>query len=292
MKTQILFLAFIPFFVSAQGWGNVTIKTINVESNIYYLEGRGGNIGVLAGNDGVLLIDNQFAPLSEKIKAAVKEISDAKILFQVNTHYHGDHTGGNENFKKDGVIIMAHKNVKERMSTSFENTVLKRSMEAKPESFWPSVSIPLEKMGLSVFDEDLDLIHVPGCHTDGDMIVHFKRANVIHTGDAFVRYGYPYIDVSAGGTIDGFIEAQEKILTLADAHTRIIPGHGQISSIEDVKELLTMLKETCDIVAKQKNMGVSLEDLIPKEPLKAYHEKWSGSFINSDLFVQTIYESL
>lgn len=290
-KILTVFLLF-PTLSFAQGWDNVNIKTTKVEGNVYYLEGRGGNIGVLVGEDGVLLVDNQFAPLSEKIKAAVKEISDSEISFLVNTHYHGDHTGGNENFKKDDVVIVAHKNVKARMATTFENTVLKRTMEAKSESFWPNMSIPMDKLGLSLFGENVDLIHVPGCHTDGDMIVHFKKANVLHTGDAFVRYGYPYIDISAGGTIDGFIAAQEKILSLINPETKIIPGHGQLSSKKDVEELLAMLKETRAIVANAKEAGTSLEDLIPQEPLKAYHEKWSGNFINSDLFVQTIYESL
>lgn len=290
-KILTVFLLF-PTLSLAQGWDNVNIKTTKVEGNVYYLEGRGGNIGVLVGEDGVLLVDNQFAPLSEKIKAAVKEISDSEISFLVNTHYHGDHTGGNENFKKDDVVIVAHKNVKARMATTFENTVLKRTMEAKSESFWPNMSIPMDKLGLSLFGENVDLIHVPGCHTDGDMIVHFKKANVLHTGDAFVRYGYPYIDISAGGTIDGFIAAQEKILSLINSETKIIPGHGQLSSKKDVEELLAMLKETRAIVANAKEAGTSLEDLIPQEPLKAYHEKWSGNFINSDLFVQTIYESL
>lgn len=292
MSKLITILLLLPSLSFAQGWDDVKIKTTKVEGNIYYLEGRGGNIGVLVGEDGVLLVDNQFAPLSEKIKAAVKEISDAEISFLVNTHYHGDHTGGNENFKSDDVVIIAHKNVKARMSTTFENTVLKRTMDAKSESFWPNMSIPMNKLGLSLFGENVDLIHVPGCHTDGDMIVHFKKANVLHTGDAFVRYGYPYIDVSAGGTIDGFIAAQEKILSLVNANTKIIPGHGQLSAKGDVEELLKMLKETRAIIAEAKDKGVSLEDLMPKEPLKAYHEKWSGSFIDSDLFVQTIYESL
>lgn len=292
MNKLVTTLLLLPLISTGQGWDNVNIKTTKVAGNIYYLEGRGGNIGVLVGDDGVLLVDNQFAPLSDKIKAAVAEISDAEISFLINTHYHGDHTGGNENFKKDDVVIVAHKNVKDRMSTTFENTVLKRTMEAKAETFWPNMSIPLDKLGLSLFGENVDLIHVPGCHTDGDMIVHFKKANVLHTGDAFVRYGFPYIDVSAGGTIDGFIAAQEKILSLLNANTKIIPGHGQISDNKDVEELLTMLKETRAIVAKEKENGVALEDLLPKNPLKDYSEKWSGSFINTDLFVQTIYESL
>jgi len=278
--------------MQAQGWDDVQIKSNKVASNIYYLEGRGGNIGVLVGTDGVLLIDDQFAVLSEKIMNAVKEITDAPITYIINTHYHGDHTGGNENFKKEDVEIMAHKNVRARLAITFEDEIRGVTQKAKPESFWPTMDIPFNEIGLKLYDEEFDIVHVPSTHTDGDMIVHFKKANVIHTGDAFVRYGFPFIDVAAGGSIDGFIAAQEKILSLADANTKIIPGHGGMSSIDDVNELLTMLKEAKDIIESEKTSGVALEDLIPKNPLKEYHDRWNGSFITTDLFVQLVYESL
>ncbi len=293
MKKLVFALLLGPLVCLGQGdWDNITIKSTQLTNNIYYLEGRGGNIGVLVGEEGVLLVDNQFARLTEKIKAAVKELTDAPINFIVNTHYHGDHMGGNENFKKEDAVIMAHANVKERLSITFTDEIRDRTTEARPESFWPTVSFPMNKVGLEFFNEDFDLVHLPNCHTDGDMLVHFKNGNVIHTGDTFVRYGYPFIDVAAGGSIDGFIAAQEKILELADANTKIIPGHGQISTIEDVKELLEMLKGVRKIVADAKDSGVELEDLIPQKPLADYHERWNGSFINSDLFVQLVYESL
>lgn len=290
-KLLVPFLLF-PVIALAQGWENVQIKVNNVESNIYYLEGRGGNIGVLVGSEGVLLVDDQFAVLTEKITNAVKSITDAPITYIVNTHYHGDHMGGNENFRKQNVEILAHKNVKARLSTTFEDKIRNVTQKAKPEGSWPTMDIPFNQIGLKIYDEDFDIIHLPNCHTDGDMIVHFKKANVIHTGDAFVRYGFPFIDVAAGGSIDGFIKAQEKILELANESTKIIPGHGGISSTEHVNELLTMLKETRNIIATEKTNGVALEDLIPKNSLKEYHDRWNGSFITTDLFVQLVYESL
>ena len=292
MKKIIFSLLLFPYLSHAQGWDDVQIKSTNVASNIYMLQGRGGNIGALVGEDGVLLIDNQFAPLSEKISAAVKELSSSDILFVINTHYHGDHTGGNENFKNQKAEIIAHTNVIKRLKTSFNDPIMDRTVEAKPETFWPTVNLPFNETGLKLNGEAFSIVHVPSSHTDGDVIVHFKNANVIHTGDAFVRYGFPFIDVSAGGSIDGFISAQEKILELADENTKIIPGHGEISSTKDVEELLQMLKETRAIIADKKESGVALEDLITMNPLQAYHDRWNGNFITTDLFVQLIYESI
>ena len=291
MKRLLLPFLLLPLLAQAQ-WENVQIKANKVASNIYFLEGRGGNIGVLVGSDGVMLIDNQFAPLTDKIVAAVKEISSAEVTYLVNTHYHGDHSGGNENFKNMEVEIIAHSNVIRRLKTSFNDPIMDRTVEAKSESFWPTVNLPFSETGLKLYDEEISIVHVPSSHTDGDVIVQFKKANVIHAGDAFVRYGFPFVDVAAGGSIDGFIAAQEKILSLADSDTKIIPGHGGISTIDDVNELLTMLKEARKIIADEKSNGVALEDLIPKNPLKAYHDRWNGSFITTDLFVQLVYESL
>ncbi len=291
MKFFSLLFAFIPFFIQAQEWEDVVIQSTKVSDKIYYLEGRGGNIGVLLGKDGVLLVDDQFAQLSGKIKSKIKELGNVSVSHVINTHFHGDHTGGNETFKNEGAIIVGHQNVRERLAQTFENKALKRKVEAKEESFWPDVTFQSDS-SMKLYGEQIALIYLPYAHTDGDAIVYFKTSNVIHTGDAFVRYGYPFIDVSAGGTIDGFIDAQERILALADENTVIIPGHGKSSSRQDVQELLGMLKDTKNIVAKAKNEGVALEDLIPQEPLKDFHERWSGNFINSDLFVQLIYESL
>ncbi len=290
-KIPIPFLL-IPFFSLAQGWDNVKIEANQVSSNVYFLKGRGGNIGVLAGSDGVLLIDDQFAALTDKITDAVRGITSAPITYIINTHYHGDHMGGNENFKKNDVEILAHKNVSARLALTFEDKIRKVTQEAKPESAWPTLDIPFSQMGLKLYGEDLEIIHLPNSHTDGDMIVHFKKSNVIHTGDTFVRYGFPFIDVAAGGSIDGIIKAQQKILELADENTKIIPGHGDIATIENVSELLTMLQETRKIIADHKSNGVALEDLIPMNPLKFYHNRWNGSFITTDLFVQLVYESL
>lgn len=292
MKYLLSLFLISPFFASAQrNWDAIEIKVNEVTDNISYLVGSGGNIGVIHGEEGVLIIDDQFAPLSEKIKESIQSLSDKEIKYVVNTHYHGDHSGGNENFKNDGAIIVAQDKVRERLSTSFTNEIFGREMPAKAETFWPTITFSKD-MTFHFNGEEIQFVHSPSAHTDGDAIVHFKTSNVIHAGDCFVRYGYPYIDVSAGGSIDGMIEAQRTLLKIADADTKIIPGHGALASTKEVQALLDMLLETRKIVAEAKDAGESLGALVDRKPFAAFHEDWSGSFIDSDLFVKLIYESL
>ncbi len=292
MKFTPLLLLLIPCLASAQrDWSAVEIKTLPINSRIAYLVGSGGNVGVLHGPEGLMLVDDQYAPLSGKIQVAATGLTDSEIRFVVNTHYHGDHTGGNENFKVGGAVVVAHENVKSRLAKTFENTLLGRTMEAKDESFWPVVTFS-QDITFYLNGEEVHIVHVKNAHTDGDALVHFKTSNILHTGDAFVRYGYPYVDVSAGGTIHGMIAAQKQILALCDEDTRIIPGHGELATAEDVRELLKMLEETKEIIATAKVAGETLEDLRARKPLESYHERWSGNFISSDLFTQIIYETL
>lgn len=292
MKKLLLILFFAPFLASAQNdWSQVDVKNNPVEGNISFLTGAGGNIGVLRGPEGIMIIDDQFAPLSEKISETIGTFAEGDLKFVLNTHYHGDHTGGNENFKTAGATLVGHDNVRRRMSEDFKDEIRDRVVEAKPSSFWPVITFSKD-MTFYFNDEEVQLIHVASAHTDGDALVHFKTSNVIHAGDAFVRYGYPFIDVAGGGSIDGIIDAQKKILELSNEDTKIIPGHGALATTEEVKELLKMLEETRGIVATAKSGGKALEDLIAEKPFTAYHDRWNGSFINSDLFVQLIYESL
>ena len=290
MRKALPILFFTPLLLIAQNMDEVIITSQKLTDKVYFLKGRGGNIGVLIDGQEVIMVDDQYAPLAEKIKTAITELVGLEVSYVINTHYHGDHTGGNENFKNGGAKIVAHPNVKDRLGMTFENVYIGRTMEAKSEAFWPDMTI--EEFEQTSAGKEMDIIHVPNAHTDGDIMIFFRRENVLHAGDAFVRYGYPFIDVSAGGSIDGIIAAQEKIIEMINGDTQIIPGHGELASVSDVKELLDMLQETKAIVRAAKEKGTSLEDLIPQKPLAAYHERWSGNFINSDLFVQLIYESL
>jgi cyclase len=229
--------------------------------------------------------------LSEKIKGALGTLSEGSLRYIINTHYHGDHTGGNENMSRDGAIIVAHDKVRDRLSTPFYSSMWDREVASVPESYWPKITFS-EDISFDFFGEEIRVIYTPDAHTDGDAIVFFKTSNVIHTGDVFVRYGYPFIDVSAGGSIDGIIAAQELILSLANPDTRIIPGHGEISTITEVIELKQMLMETRDLVSDLKKEGMTLDEVLTKEPLAPYHERWNGSFIDTQLFTRLIYESL
>lgn len=292
MKKLLLILFFIPLLVSAQrDWRKIEVKNNPVKGNISFLTGSGGNIGVLHGSEGIMIIDDQFAPLSDKISETINAFAEGDLKYVLNTHYHGDHTGGNENFKNAGATIVGHDNVRSRMQIDFSDDVLKREVKAKTEGFWPGVTFSTD-MTFHFNEEEVQLIYVADAHTDGDALVHFKTSNVIHAGDAFVRYGYPFIDVGGGGSIDGMIDAQKKILEISNEETKIIPGHGALATTEDVRELLTMLEETKAIVVNAKNGGKALEDLIAEKPFADYHERWNGNFISSDLFVQLIYESL
>lgn len=292
MKRLLLILSLLPIFCYAQTeWEAVEIQTQSITDNISFLIGRGGNIGVIHSEEGIMIIDDQYAPLSHKIEAALMKLSESNLKFIVNTHYHGDHTGGNENLSINGAIIVAHENVKSRLSTPFYSTMWDREVEAKAKSFWPKVTFK-ENMTFDFSGEEIEVIYTPAAHTDGDAIVHFKTSNVIHTGDAFVRYGYPFIDVSAGGSIDGFIDAQDKLLSLADEETKIIPGHGELSAMKDVKEMRTMLIETRKLVADLKASGKTLDEILTANPLAPYHDRWSGSFIDTILFTRTIFNSL
>ncbi|MFT5568219.1 MAG: cyclase [Cyclobacteriaceae bacterium] len=291
-KSLLLVLLLLPMFLFAQtDWSAVEIKTNEVTDKIAFLVGRGGNIGVLHGPDGVMIVDDDFAPLSEKITEALAALSQSDLKFIVNSHYHGDHTGGNENLSANGASIVAHQKVRERLGTTFYNELMDREIASKPESYWPTITFK-EDLTFFLNGEEVKIQYVPNTHTDGDAVVFFATSNVIHTGDAFVRYGYPYIDVAAGGSIDGFIAAQRTIMEMANQSTKIIPGHGELSDIVDVQELLDMLLATRQIIATHKSQGKILDEILTLNPLADYHEKWSGSFINSDLFTRSIFDSL
>jgi glyoxylase-like metal-dependent hydrolase (beta-lactamase superfamily II) len=292
MKQLILVLLLAPVLSLAQtSWDSVEIKTTKITDQISYLEGRGGNIGVFHGKDGILIVDDQYEQLSNKIMNAIKKVSHEEFKYIVNSHYHGDHIGSNAALSAYGPSIIAHENVRVRLGKTFYSNIWDRDIEAKPEAFWPDNTFN-DQVNLYVNGETIQLIHTPNAHTDGDILIFFKSNNVIHSGDAFVRYGYPFIDVPAGGSIDGLIAAQKRILEMADENTKIIPGHGQISSITDVQELLDMLTATRKIIYDLKTDGENLDDCIGANPFADFHDRWSGSFIDSDLFVRLIYESL
>jgi glyoxylase-like metal-dependent hydrolase (beta-lactamase superfamily II) len=275
-----------------QDFSKVQMKVTRVSGNVYMLEGAGGNIGVSAGEDGIVIVDDQYAPLAGKIREALKGIVDKPVKFVINTHFHGDHVGGNLAFGESSTII-AHDNVRKRlMSEGASGTGGTMKMPYKPAAKGALPVITFEHdVTVHVNGEDIRALHFPAGHTDGDSIIFFTKSNVVHMGDDFVRYGFPFIDVDSGGSVTGMIEAMEKALALLPADVKIIPGHGAVASPEDVREYVKMLKETSAIVKKGMAAGKTAEDL-KKAKVMAAWQKWSGEFITADTWIDTLYNSL
>jgi cyclase len=272
---------------SAQNnFDSVEIKAYKMNDKIYMLEGSGGNIGLLVGQDGVVMIDDQFAPLSEKIKAAIEEISVVPVRFVINTHFHGDHVGGNENFGKDGAIIVAQSNSRLRMSTDQFNATFKQTQKAAPYDALPKVTFG-DSVTLHLNGETLQVTHIKNAHTDGDAIIYFKESNIIHTGDVFVRYGLPFIDQPSGGSIDGMIAGCDVIMNLADDQTKIIPGHGAIASKKDVADYKNMLVTIRNRIADAIKQGKTVDQVIAMDPTKEYTTSFERS-----AFILLVYDSL
>lgn len=283
----------VPGAIAQQGgFDKVQIRTIKVADNIHMLVGRGGNIAVVSGDDGLFMVDDQFAPLSGKIKTVIRAISDKPVRFLLNTHWHGDHTGGNANFAKDGATIVAHENVRKLLS---ENQVMK-AFNNRPVPASPKIALPVVtfKDGASFHmnGETMTVTHLPSAHTSGDSFVHFKNANVIHTGDTFFNGFYPFIDVQHGGSINGIIDAANVMLKVADGQTKIIPGHGPLGDKAALTRYRDMLIELRSSVAAAMAGGKSVEEVIAAAPTKGLDAKWGGGFLKPPVVTRIVYSSL
>ena len=279
----------------AQDFSKVQIKATKVSGNIYMLEGAGGNIAASIGEDGIVIVDDQFAPLAEKIQASLKSlgVTDKPVRFVINTHYHGDHTGGNAPFANAGSTVIAQDNVRKRMASGgTAGNGGSIHMENKPTEKEALPIITFEHdVTVHLNGEDIRALHFPAGHTDGDSIIFFPKNNVVHMGDDFVRYGFPFIDVSSGGSVQGMIAAMEKATAQLPADVKVIPGHGQLSNLDDVRAFTTMLKETSAAVQKALDAHKTLEQMKQDKILEPW-KKWSGDFVNTDAFVETLYNSL
>jgi cyclase len=292
MKNGLLILILATTYVTtimAQiDFSNVIITTEQVTDNIYMLQGSGGNIAILTGEDGTLMVDDQFAPLSDKIMAAIKDISDQPVHYLLNTHWHGDHTGGNENFANAGATIIAHDNVRKRLSTDnvrpFGRTTL-----ASPEAAWPQLTFN-DEMHIHYNNENIHLIHNHNAHTDGDAFVYFSDSNVLHMGDCFFKDRFPFIDRDMGGSPDGYIKAVSQAILITDSDTKIIPGHGSLASKVDLLNYYNMLITMRDRVKKSISDGQSLEEALEANLTEGY-ESWGTGFINNEKIVKVLYEA-
>lgn len=294
MKTHLLSIAcllIITATVQSQNFDTVQVRSEQVAGNVYVLKGSGGNIGVLTGPDGILMIDDQFLPLSEKIKNAIANLDKGNIRFTLNTHIHGDHTGSNEFFKRNGSTIIAHDVVRERMKTEQVNKAMNRTTPPRDKDAWPVVTFS-DKLNLHLNDQDISLIHFAPGHTDGDVIIHFKQANVFHMGDVFVTYGYPFIDASSGGSINGLISALDKAMSMMDDNSKIIPGHGNVSTKADVKKYRDRLGKIRDEVAAALKKGKKIQDIASMGITDSFDAEWGKGFLKGKDFVVIVAEGL
>jgi len=259
----------LPFLATAQDFDNIEITTTPVRDNIYMLQGSGGNIGVSIGNDGTLIVDDQFAPLTNKIAAAIAELTDRPVNIVVNSHFHYDHTDGNENFGRAGAYIVAHDNSRKRMESTQVLAGSGRVQEAYDTVGLPKITF-FDSMRFYFNGNAVDIVKTGNGHTDGDAQIYFREANVIHTGDMFVRYGLPFIDQSNGGTMDGMIDALMNIASLIDDDTIIIPGHGQLSSRDDLLDYRAMLVVIRGKLVRAKVLSLSPGEMLESQPAAGY----------------------
>ena len=279
-------------FAQGQDFSKVQIKVSKVAGNVYMLEGAGGNIGASVGDDGIVIVDDQFAPLAEKIQQALKGITDKPVRFIINTHYHGDHTGGNEFFQKQAPII-AQDNVRKRLEEGGQagnGGSVHMEQKAQPKGALPIITFDHD-VTVHLNGEDIRALHFPAGHTDGDSVIYFPKSNVVHMGDDFVTYGFPFIDIDSGGSNDGMISGVEGAIAQLPPDVKIIPGHGQVSSLGDVRAYVKMLKETRAAVQDALDKKMTLEQMKEKKILDPW-KKFSGDFINEDVFLETLYNSL
>ena len=273
-------------------FSKVEMKVTKVSGNVYMLEGAGGNIGASVGEDGIVVVDDQYAPMADKIKAALKGITDKPVRFVINTHYHGDHTGGNAIFQQ-GAPIIAQDNVRKRLQeggTAGNLGAVKFENKPAPKEALPIITFDHD-VTVHLNGEDIRALHFPSGHTDGDSVIFFPKSNVVHMGDDFVTYGFPFVDLASGGSVEGMIAALEKIVPELPPDVKVIPGHGPVSNLDDVRRFVTMLKDTKAVVEKGMKQGKSIDQL-KQENVLAPWQKWSGDFITSEQWLVTLYNDL
>ena len=284
----VLFLCAISAYAQTD-WSKVQIKATQVSGNVYMLEGAGGNIGVSVGDDGILIVDDQYAPIADKIRASLKGIADKKLRFILNTHWHGDHTGGNVVFGPEAPII-AHDNVRKRMATEQKSEFFKRTTPASPKEALPVITFN-HNLTVHFNGEEIRAIHYPHGHTDGDSVIFFTSSNVVHLGDNFFAGRFPFVDLESGGNVEGLTKNIGEIIEKIPAGAKLIPGHGPLSTIDDLKTYHNMLVKTTDIVRQKIAAGKTLEQ-VKTEGLPDEWKSWGTGFIKTDMWLEIVFRSL
>ena len=291
MRLALVLSLFALPALAQQDFSKVEIRTEKLSDTVYMLMGAGGNIGLSVGDDAVFLVDDQFAPLTPKIEAAIARITPKPVKFVLNTHWHGDHTGGNENLGKAGALIIAHENVRKRMSV--ENFIEFLGMKTQPD---PRVALPVVTFTSDVTfhlnGDEIFAQHAPRAHTDGDAIVHFRKSDVVHMGDIMFNKLYPFIDTSSGGTVEGVIAAVDRTLKEVGERTRIIPGHGPLANRADLQTYRTMLATISGRIREQLRAKKTLEQVQASKPTAEFDAAWGKGFLNPDKFVEMLYKNM
>ena len=295
MSLKKLFIVIICLVATSvfaqQDFSKVQIKTIPVAEGIYMLVGSGGNIGLFVGQDGAFLIDDQYAPLTDKILKAISAVTDKPVRFLVNTHWHGDHTGGNENIGKGGTIIVAHDNVRKRLSKGQFMKVFNFNVPPAPPGALPVITFA-DSITFHWNNETLEVLHPNPAHTDGDAVIYFKSANVVHAGDLFFNGIYPFIDAGSGGSTEGVIAGVDEVLERIDDNTKVIAGHGPLGSKTDLKayrDMLAAVHKRLTILIKE---GKNIDEIVAAKPTADYDAKWGGGFLKPDQWVRIFYAAM
>lgn len=272
-------------------WENINFETTRVGENLYALIAEGGNLGVSIGEDGTFLIDDQFAPLTRKLLWQIGELGGGTPRFLVNTHWHFDHTGGNENLGAEGTLIIAHDNVRKLLSRDNHISAFNRDVPALSSEGLPVITFSHDTT-FHLNQETIHVFHVANAHTDGDAVVHFQQSNVIHAGDIWFNGFYPFIDVEHGGSLAGVIAATEQIIALSDAQTKIIPGHGPVGNRAELMAYRDMLVGVFNTLSALQAEGKSLQEVIAMHPIKSYEAEWGDEFLTTEQWLGIIYSGL
>ena len=291
LATSLLAALALTQAALAQDFSKVEIKTHKLSDTLYMLAGAGGNLGVSIGDDAVFVIDDQYAPLVPKIQAAIAALSPKPVRFVLNTHFHGDHTGGNEALGQAGALIVAHDNVRRRMNSEQFISFVSARVPPSPKAALPVVTVPGE-IRFHLNGDEIHAFHVPHAHTDGDLIVHFSKGDVVHMGDVYFRGMYPFIDTSSGGGADGVIAAVDRVLALSTDKTRIIPGHGPLASKADLQAYRDMLATVTQRIKTLRRDGKSDEQIRAAAPSADFDAAWGGGFIKPERFVQMMLDAV
>lgn len=281
----------MPALAQEQDFSAVQIETQRLTPNLFMLIGSGGNIALSTGADGSVLVDTQYAPLNAKILAAVRAAGGSDVKYVINTHWHGDHTGGNEPLGRAGALIIAHDNVLTRLSSEQFMAAFNQRVPPAPAAARPVVTFPT-RTTFHLNGDVVQIVHVANAHTDGDSIVHFTNANVIHTGDTYMKDQYPFIDVSSRGSIDGFITAADAVLSRSDANTKIIPGHGALANRADLQRFHDMLVTVRGRIQALIERGMSEDEVVAAKPTAEFDAAWGQGFMNPENFTRFSYQSL